>query len=384
MKVGQITYCGNNYGSVLQCLATQTELKKHGLECVLLTRSEIGLGRVFQTLEFRLNRTWKMLRYPQHRQVFHECLQALKPNTGEDGLQEDAVAAINYFIQTNIRQEVLSWSQMRQKARSRDYAFFLSGSDQIWSAHWFITNRLWFLRFAPRQKRVAWMPSFGGEKLAEYNRTSYKKYIAQYASLSVREESGAVIVKDLLGISVPVLSDPVFLLSAEDWRSVSTGKERKNPYILMFFLEKPSQIALKQAQLLQEKNGYDIVYFSYRYNDCEGSFLSGGPEQFLYMIDHAQGVLTDSFHACAFSSIFSTPFYAFARSGTNGSRQMVRVKNLLNTLSMPQRYIESENSCRSAIIPIPQESVQNKLEDMRLRIQNYLNEVLQFQLRKEA
>lgn len=383
MKVGQITYCGNNYGSVLQCLATQTELRKHGLECVLLTRSKTGLGRLFQTLEFRLNRTWKMLRYPKHRQAFQECLQALQPAAGTDGLQSEAVEAINRFIQTNIRQEALSWGQLKKMSRSQEYGFFLSGSDQIWSAQWFITNRLWFLRFCPQQKRVAWMPSFGGEVLAEYNRPAYKKYIGAYASLSVREEAGAKIIEELLHISVPVLADPVFLLDAEAWRKLSAGEHPERPYIMMFFLDRPSPIALKQAALLQEKTGCDIVYFSYHYDGCTGEFRSGGPEQFLYRIDHAQVVLTDSFHACAFSSILSTPFYAFSRSGVSGAKQMSRVKNLLNTLTMPERYIDSEKDCCSEIKPIPQEPVQKELGNMRNRIHSYLEEVLRQQLGKD-
>ena len=130
---------------------------------------------------------WKTLRYPQYRKVFQECLQVLQSSDGREGLQKDAITAIDTFIRTHIHQEKLSWAQMK-KARSREYAFFISGSDQIWSAQWFITNRLWFLRFCPRKKRVAWMPSFGGDELAEYNRSAYKRYIGRYANLSVREE----------------------------------------------------------------------------------------------------------------------------------------------------------------------------------------------------
>lgn len=383
MKVGQVTYCGNNYGSVLQCFATQSELKRHGLECVLLVRSESGLGRICQALEFRLDMAWKMLRYPKYRPVFQECLQILQQKNTEGGLHKDAQRAIDHFIQTQIQQKNLSWTQMKKLARSKDYSFFLSGSDQIWSAQWFITNRLWFLRFCPRDKRVAWMPSFGGKYLAEYNQSTYAKYTSEYAYLSVREESGSKILEDLLHTSVPALGDPVFLLNADQWRKISAGRKQETPYILMFFLDKPEPVALKQAKLFQATTGYPIVYFSYKYQDCAGEFVTGGPEQFLQVIDNAHVVLTDSFHACAFSSIFNTPFYAFARSGTSGARQMSRVKNLLKTLSMPERFINSEVNCCNAITPIPQAQVASALGDMRRRILFYLEDVLQHYTGKE-
>jgi len=211
----------------------------------------------------------------------------------------------------------------------------------------------------------------------------YARYISKYEWLSVREEADTKIIGDLLHISVPALGDPVFLLRAEDWRKISVGETRGKPYIMMFFLDKPSSIAVKQAKLLQEKTGYEIVYFSYRYRDCAGEFLAGGPEQFLHMIDHAQVVLTDSFHGCVFSSILNTPFYAFSRNSIIGAKQMGRVKNLLKKLAMPERYIDTENQCLCAIEPIRQDLVQNKLEDMRNQIRCYLDRVLRYYGGKE-
>ena len=336
-----------------------------------------------QVLEFRLNRLWKMLRYPHHHQAFREQLQLLQPCTGTDGLQEDAMAAIADFIGTHIRQERLSWCQMKAYARHSNYAFFLSGSDQIWSAQWFITNRIWFLRFCPQHKRVAWMPSFGRDQLAEYNRPAYKKYIGQYAHLSVREDAGANIIKNLLGIDVPVLADPVFLLTANEWRAAASGPARSKPYILMFFLNRPSAVAMNQAKLLQEATGCELVYFSYDYHNPNASFVSGGPDAFLHMIDHAQVVLTDSFHACAFSSILHTPFYAFSRNHSISAKQMGRVHNLLRQLKMEDRYITSEAECSGHVLPIDALSIDAQLDLMRNDISSYLENVLHQYTRKE-
>lgn len=377
MKIGLVTFCGNNFGSVLQCYATQAEFQKRGMDCVLVVRKEKSLwGRMRQVLEFRLDRYWKVLRYPHHRQEFRECLVMMRSGSNSNGLRQEAEQAIHTFIAEHIRREALSWRQMKQLARSQECGFFLSGSDQIWSARWFVTNRVWFLRFCPPEKRVAWMPSFGADQLAEYNRPTYTRYIAQYAALSVREEAGRRIIEDLLHISVPALADPVFLLDADGWRKIAAGPQQDRPYILMFFLEKPSAVAMRQMQLLRDATGYEVVCFSYDYQDPSASVVSGGPEAFLYIMDHAEVVLTDSFHACAFASIFGRPFYAFARSDVSGSKQMVRVQNLLKSFGIEQRYIETQDACVASLSPLPEQTIQHELEKKRQSICGYLEEIL--------
>lgn len=381
MRVGQVTFCGYNYGSVLQCYATQQELEKHNAECILLVRSEAGIGRVLQSLEFRSNILYKMIRFPQYNHFFRDSLYQLRKSDIKSEVSEESKQAINAFIQARICRSSYSWKQLCSHEK---FDFFISGSDQIWSAHWFITNRMWFLRFCPKEKRVAWMPSFGGERLEKYNRTTYKKYISDYTFLSVREESGRRIIADLINKEVPVLADPVFLLSASEWRKVAAEQTSlfSHPYIMMFFLDKPSTLAIKQAEMLKKDTGAEILYFAYHYADEGNVLVNGGPERFLQMIDNATVVLTDSFHACAFSAIMHTPFYAFQRNSASGAAQMVRVINLLNEFSLEKRYITTENECAMNIEELPEMLIDTVLYQMKGRIQKYLEDILRWYEKK--
>lgn len=376
MKVGQVTFCGNNYGSVLQCYATQQVLKKRNIECVLLTRREKGIRRIMQSVEFRSDMLWKMLRYPKYFSTFCDSLQNLKALHEERSLTTASGAAIDSFIHSRILSKAYSWKDLKRNSRDGDYAFFLSGSDQIWSANWFITNRLWFLRFCPKEKRVAWMPSFGGETLAEYNQPIYTKYICEYAHLSVREEAGRRILEDLLHIQVPVLGDPVFLQTGNEWRGMAKKNIRSKPYILMFFLDRPSDLALKQAQMLQRTVDADVVYFAYDYKDSNAELLEGGPESFLGLVDEAAVVLTDSFHACAFSVIMHTPFYAFARNSQSGAKQMSRIQNLMETFSLESHYITDEENLVHKLQSFSEKQVDDKLTQIREGILEYLDMLL--------
>ena len=335
-KVGLVTYCAGNQGSALQCYATQKYLAKKGLDCKLFTRYETGIARIFQSLEYRLGAYGKLLKFPKYSFVYRKCRQ-IQSNTNT--MTQESVNAINHFIAENINIERCSWKRLHRLAQSNQYVAFFSGSDQIWSGVWFLTNRIWFLRFCPKYKRVAWMPSFGSDTIAEYNREIYRRYISEYQFLSVREPEGQKIIYNLTGREVPVLPDPVYLLSADEWRMISTQIAVETKYILMFFISKPNPSAVVYAQRKAAQSHAQIIWLSYDHG-LEGTFLDGGPCEFISYIDKAELVLTDSFHACLFSIILSTPFYVYKRTDSSGYMQVGRIQNLLDKFKMQDRIVE--------------------------------------------
>ena len=100
-----------------------------------------------------------------------------------------------------------------------EFDYFVCGSDQIWHPRW--SNSFLFLEFAPESKRIAFSASFGVSLLPEEVKAEYKKRLSEMKAISVREETGASIVKELTGKNVPVLIDPTLMLDKDDWRKVS-------------------------------------------------------------------------------------------------------------------------------------------------------------------
>lgn len=373
-KIGLITYCVGNQGSALQCYATQQYLSEKGIDCCLFTRHERGISRILQSLEYRLGAYFKLLRFPQYWTVYRECKH---PQSSNIAMMQETSDAIKQFTEKNIYSKQCSWKQLQQLGKSDEYVAFFSGSDQIWSGFWFLTNRIWFLRFCPRNKRVAWMPSFGSDNLAEYNKDIYKRYIGGYKFISVREISGQKIVHQLIGKNVPVLPDPVYLLSAEDWRKISANIEYRDKYILMFFISKPNPSVIIYAQKKASQFDAKIIWLSYDHGiDGVGVLVNGGPQEFISYIDNAELVLTDSFHASLFSIILSTPFYVFCRTDNGGSRQLSRVHNLLNKFQMKNRLVENmliveENSW-------DYKAVRKVLEEERHKVDIFFKEISNF------
>lgn len=336
-KVGLITYCIGNQGSVLQCYATQKYLSKREIDCCLFTRHESGITRILQSLEYRVGAYLKLFKFPYYKSAYIECRQLKNTNAF---MTLETVKAIKNFVDEYICTEQRSWKQLKKMAKSEEYMAFFSGSDQIWSGTWFLTNRIWFLRFCPKYKRVAWMPSFGSDSIAEYNRDIYRRYISEYQFLSVREPEGQKIINELTGNEVPVLPDPVYLLSADEWRMISSKITFESKYILMFFISEPNPCAVVYAQKKATEHHAQIIWLSYNHN-LDGIFVDGGPREFISYIDKAELVLTDSFHASLFSIILSTPFYIYQRMDNNGRKQIGRVHNLLEKFHMKNRLIEN-------------------------------------------
>ena len=199
----------------------------------------------------------------------------------------------------------------------REYDCFLVGSDQVWNYH-FAAEQFddYFLKFAAPEKRNAICGSFGIEEIPEEWGKTYADALDQFAHISVREDAGVKIVKDLIGRDVPSLVDPVMMLSPEEWLRVAKKPrvDISKPYVLKYYLgdREKSQKIDKWA----EKNGY-VVYELL--NPKFPEIYSAGPGEFISLIRNAALVCSDSFHCVAFSIIFSKPFVVFSRQGESYS-----------------------------------------------------------------
>lgn len=66
--------------------------------------------------------------------------------------------------------------------------------------------------------------------------------------------------------------------------------------------------------------------------------IDGGPWEFLSMIDGAEYVMTDSFHATVFALLFHKNFYVFDRQYVHKQSQSSRITDLLALLNLSDRY----------------------------------------------
>lgn len=218
---------------------------------------------------------------------------------------------------------------------NEQYDMFFAGSDQIWNYKFPGTKYDdYFLRFAEDKKKAAISGSFGVEEIPEEWRQTYIEGLSGFAHLSVREDAGARIIKDLIGRDVPVLIDPVMLLSQQEWLNVSRKPrvDVSKPYILKYYLGDEAEA--EKIDCWAKANGCEVYELL---NDKIPELYSAGPGEFISLIANAALVASDSFHCIAFSIIFRKPFVVYARRGS-GNYMTSRLDTLLRKFGFQDRW----------------------------------------------
>lgn len=214
------------------------------------------------------------------------------------------------------------------------------GSDQVWNPH-IVTDEMsefYFARFIDNNKRIPFSPSFGFSEIPPEQEVKYKEWISEIPRISVREEAGCKIIKDLIERDSEVLIDPTLMLDKDKWMYISKKPKinLNENYILKYFLGTPSK---KHTDFINEIARENSLT-EYELLDKNIPELYGtGPSEFIELINKSSLICTDSFHGCVFSIIFNKPFIVFDRDG-NGAGMNSRIINLLSKFKLERKKFE--------------------------------------------
>ena len=228
---------------------------------------------------------------------------------------------------------------------------FVLGSDQL------LNNNLYrnFSRFVQldwvksNRRKIAYATSFGTDYIwgSDDDRAELSHFLRQFDFVSVREESGKVLLNDLFGVNAQWVLDPVFLLAPEHYQTlISTGKQPipTEPYLFAYLLDikEDDRPAL---ELWSKKAGLPIhtvadaapaehqVKTASAPASTEGIYL----EDWLGYISGSSFVLTDSFHGMCLAILLHKPFVALS----NMARGAVRFQDVLRRLGLEERLCSS-------------------------------------------
>lgn len=332
-KIGVVTvFKGYNYGSALQAYAVKCTFEKFGLDVVVLEQSGSLIKgrdvRILKILRFLINAIFSPIEFRKTMIAYKNIYNNYKSDVAKKMFIE--------FWESFIRPKKYSYQQLVRASTSDEYMFFVCGSDQIWSVDATFVDPFYYIRFASKEKRVAFAPSLGKDSLPKRNIKILRKYIGEIPHLSVREYSGSILIKQLTGRDAEVLVDPTLLISPEEWRERIKINHNLEPYILVYFLSKPSQVALSSLERLQHRTGLKIKYIGFRFDE-KVNVEDAGPKEFVEYISNATYVITDSFHGVVFSIIFNRPFSVFERDYGGASSQLTRIDNILLLFNLSGR-----------------------------------------------
>lgn len=216
-----------------------------------------------------------------------------------------------------------------------DADVLICGSDQIWRPG-LISNQfndiLWLKGFEG-VKKVSYAASMGITELDDEQKAYAETALKDYSSISVRERSTKELLQPLCSCNIQVVMDPVFLITAEDWKQLAVKPCRKDKYIFVYFI-KPDKQIYDKIERFAKHTGLKIVYvpyMSYKLNIPDLCFNghkldAASPQEFLGYIIDAEYVFTDSFHCTAFSVIFHKNFNTWITN--HGTRLISLLRSL--------------------------------------------------------
>lgn len=226
------------------------------------------------------------------------------------------------------------------------------GSDQVWNP--FITGGIepaFFLQFGNAERRISIASSLGSHCYDEGEKKEISLYLKSFNAISVREAHAVEQIAPLTDKSVFRCLDPTLLLDRNYWRSFSrkpagfSGDER---YILVFNLASRSDDETRLWKQLSNETGlplWRINNNTYKDRVFDKLLLGMTPEEFVWLIDHAQYVITDSFHGTAFSVNMGTPFVSMEPIHGNRSR----IVDLLDLVGLSDRMLSKGSASLPSI-----------------------------------
>lgn len=240
------------------------------------------------------------------------------------------------FLPTTKR-KYISNNDLKQNLPEADIYF--AGSDQIWNTL-FRNGRdpAFYLDFASEKSiKASYAASFATDDIVDGWKDSVQQWIDNLDFVSVREQSGVELVKRLGINNVEQVLDPVFLLDANEWENLEESVSTGESYVLVYDFDGNKKIETFVENLARANTWKIYSILSCDYADI--CYEQYGPRTFINLIHNAQFVVSNSFHATAFSLIFQKQFVVFEREEKINSR----MKDLVEMFGLENRMILGEN-----------------------------------------
>lgn len=352
MKTGILTFHNAvNYGALLQVYALQETIRNLFVNCEVLDYKSEGIEKQYRKIRFSESNSMK-----------HFILQNLTIFFRKQKKQN-----FKKFVESNI---CLSRSFNSIKDAS-EYDSIVVGSDQVWNPLCTEGDCNFLLNYiGDKPRKIAYAASLGKKENIDLYKSrfgvEFEQYLKQFSWISSREQDASEYLSQLLDRNCDYVLDPTFLFGVDGW-SKFVQKSKEEEYILVYnlgnfsnlfdvvkFFENKTNLKVK---IINKDIKGDLKSYSYENLSCVS------PDEFVSLLANARYVVTDSFHATAFSIMFHRDFYVVANSNKNNTNS--RLQNILNEFGINGRYITNGSTGFSFAEDIDYSSVEQRLYKRR-------------------
>lgn len=377
-----IKYMHENYGGILQAYATVSYLEKQNIdyELVRYIRKDT-LIETLKDIPRIFNAVWLNSRYEGvQRKISLKRHPAYRKN---NEIRMKAFADFKKKSFQKCSNEYVGYAALCEGGKK--YSAVITGSDQLWSPAGLPSN-YYNLKFVPDDTlKVSIASSFGVKEIPWYQKKRTEQFLNRIEYVSMRENRGSEIVKELTGREVPTILDPIFFLSKDEWlEKIPNSREIAPPYIFAYFLGTTREYRSAVQKFAKEKR-MRIVALRHMDQYVEGDESFGdyapydvSPERFLNLLRNAEYVCTDSFHGAAFSILNEKQFVVFDRYEEDAVfSKNSRIDTLCASFGLEDRRYKGGMSLQAIVQnEIDYSDVHIKYQDCQTITNEYLRTIL--------
>ncbi|NLE24415.1 MAG: polysaccharide pyruvyl transferase family protein [Clostridiaceae bacterium] len=363
-RVGLITmHRVLNFGSALQAYALQKKIIELGFECEIIDYVFPNSSRIVNQ-----NKIYIILRLAKY--LIIELILGFPNYTKKKRFAK--------FYKKYYRLSHRKYVSPRELNNNPPvYDILVTGSDQVWNPKHIGRDTSFMLSFCKDDSipKLSYSASFGTDNISEEYVALYSSYLSKYKFISVRESSGANIIKKMLNRDVNIVCDPSLLLDKSEWEEVAVKSKISinKPYILVYIVThsfNPYPEIDPIIRKIQAIMGLHIVYLNgrvYDYGRRNSSVIkNAGPCEFIRLILNSSIVITTSFHGTAMALNFSVPVISVIKDRFDKDS---RIMSLLKDIGAEHRAVTiSETNFdillqRNQLEKIDMEKIRNKSLD---------------------
>lgn len=322
MKIALLTiHHGNSYGGMLQAFAAKIILARYG-DVTFLNYATPYLKRTMRLVGFEPTRSGSL---------------AAAKNLARLRSRRRLLRHFREFQDTHFPRT--EWLYNGEDVAKQEHRFdlFVTGSDQIWNPETIRSFDLtYFLDTVRSKPKIAFASSAGSYRYSRLEEGQVRRCLSTFTALGVREDDLNCYLTELLHRDdIRTVLDPTLLLTANEWRAalLRDAAPPVEPYLLVYAL-KLDRAGRRLVERVSEQLSLRVVaidqepILGYR---ADRHVNDAGPKECLELLSGAAFVVTDSFHATAFSVNFGIPFLCInPRTGAN------RLATLLAAVGLEQ------------------------------------------------
>lgn len=371
MNIRIITYIHSyNYGAFLQAKATYLLIKKIGFNALFLDYCNKGEIKQRRLIKYYKN---------------FDLKTNIKANIGAvyfGYVKKELINGRNNF-ENSIKEfpKTVYYKSLKEIEKKEKIDLLICGSDQIWNPN-ICDNEIdpiYYGNMNATRNVISFASSFGSYSFDDNQLVIIKDYFKKFKYISVREEYGKKIIKNLLpNAHIEVVLDPTLCLNKEEWLANSVDEkkfkeETKVPYMLIYSVADYHKLE-NAINLVSKKLNLKTVWVK---NDTRKNLKvdyivnNANPNDFLWLINNAEYIVTDSFHGTIFSINFKKNFTSIINE--KNPDRVLNICKKLELLDHVQKYTDKNFNTT----PINYENISKKLDIMRNQSIDWLKKAIQ-------